>query len=273
MARRIIAPTLAVFLGLFLMSQSIRASINNAPILLQSKLLKTVDGRFINATIIEIMRKFQRKVLDIMIGDQDQTGKRIGRYQLDGVRYGAYSLTRHEEQFKKAQDASDVRVQDLQRLLRESKRDFMAIAGEFRVVVRGSKSIVAALVEESCTRRGRPGSLLCVWAKTKEADEDVLFDSHVKTFGEFTLFCSDLLNFLNDLVNSCPRANALFVERVERWKKIRECMTAIAGEVPVVKEAAFSLYVRKNYLDNLSLAEITPDRLKSIARAYKSHAA
>jgi len=275
MARRV-TMSMAMTLILALSVEVARGnSVNSKPLLLQSKILKTVDGRFINANIIEVMRKFQRKVLDIMIGDQDQTGRRTGRYLFDGSARGAYELSRFEEQLTKSADQSDqgTRAQELQGLLKDSKRDFMAIAGEFRVVARGSKPIIAALVEESCTRRGRPGSLLCIWARTKEADEDALFDGHVKTFGEYTQFCIDLLNFLGDLIHSCPRANTLFMERVDRWGKIRQCITTIASEVPVAKDPAFSLYVRKNYLDNLSSAEITPDRLKSIAATYKQHAA
>jgi len=249
------------------------------PITLQSKLLKTVDGSFINANIIEVMRKFQRKLLDIMIGDQDKSGKRTGRYLFEGKLCGAHELTRYEEGFKKSKEAGsvstnyDALVDQLRKLLSNSKRDFVAISSEFRVVARGSKPIIAALIEESCSRRGRPGSLLCVWARTKEADEDALFNQHVKTFNEFSLFCADLLNFLGDLIHSCPRANTLFMARVDKWARVREHMPAVMDAALRAKESEFCTYIRKNHLDTLALKDITLERVRAMAVSFKQHAA
>jgi len=258
---------------LSLLVSTIGAVSGNQPMQLQSQLLKTVDGRFINADIIEVMRKFQRKLLAIMLGDQDGSVNRVGRYKFNGKPCGAHELSRHEEQLKKATgvDAGDhdPRAQELQGLLRDAKRDFITIAGEFRAVARGSKPIIAALVEESCTRRGRAGSLLCQWSRMKEADEDALFDQNIKTFGDYSHFCVDLMNFLGDLIHSCPKANMLFMARVDKWAKVSQLMPVVMGADLQTKKTEFSTYIKKNHLDNMALKDITLERLRAMFTSFK----
>ena len=77
------------------------------------------------------------------------------------------------------------------------------------------------LTEEFCRKHNRPDSLLLNWSK---GDEVELYRKSVTSFKIFHIFSTDLMNFLADLIMSCPKA-------FNAYKK------SVKGE-PVLQEAA-----------------------------------
>ena len=244
---------------------------------LESPLLKTVDGNFINADTIEVMRRFQRKLVDIQFGERDKQGNRTGRYEFLGQRCSVHELCRHEmllTQHKETVSTQEhkKKAAALATLLTKAKDDFVKLGGEFRVVARGAKPIMAALIKESCAKRGRSHSVLVKWADCKEAAEDALFDRYITTLNQYEEFCVDLLNYLGDLVRSCPKANAQFQGRVKKWTKIRELIPKVLPADMRAQEMAFSTYIKKHHLDAMNIGDITLQRMQTIFTAFKAKA-
>ena len=141
---------------------------------------------------------------------------------------------------------------ELKELLRKIRTEFETLSIEFRGVARGSKPFMATLVEESCARRGRlHNSILYIWAKTDEAEEEQLFDDHVHTIRDLEMFFTDLHNFLGDMMASCPKARRQFQEKVIKFNKIK-------GFLP---ELGLSTKMQKEFLKqiNHSLARLKID--------------
>ena len=101
-------------------------------------------------------------------------------------------------------------------LLKTMKLDFNRIVTPFLGQARGAKEPMFLLISESCTKRNRPKSLLLDWAHSS-GDEMVSFDKSVTNFALFESFCGDLVDFLGDLVHSCPKARAQFEQLKEEY--------------------------------------------------------
>ncbi len=232
---------------------------------LESPLLALVDGASIgiNADVIELIRSFQRKIIDILLGDKQPDGSRRGRYEFEGKKYSAQALRKKEELLGSSQS--------LQQALAQAKKNFIDISDEFKAVARGSKPTMAILIEESCTKRNRMNSILIIWAKTKEVDENSIFDKHVNTFKDFEAFCVDLLNFLGDLVRSCPKAQEQSRQRFGKWSKIKELIPFVIPDATKENlDARFLKYVKINHLDKLSLADITDKKVIELFTQFQN---
>jgi len=71
----------------------------------------------------------------------------------------------------------------------------------------GTHAFTYPLAEEYCRKRERPDSLLLNWNK---GDEIELFRRSVNSFKIYSVFSNDLMNFLKDLIKSCPKAYSDF---------------------------------------------------------------
>ncbi len=255
-------------------------AIEDTAIPIKSTILSLVDGSFINANAIEVMQYFKHLVVGIRFGTHNGN-KRKGRYHLRGDYYGTYALAQHEVTLINTHGANAIRSIpewcELRPLLQQAKQDFLAIADRFRVLLSGAKEYLVSLMESSCKARKRDDSLLLCWARCcTAADENDLFDKQVGSFKLFEQFCIDLSNFFDDLTISCPRAYAKFKARDrarrEKWERIKDVMqnNSVIAEN---NQGAFMNYLKKKHLDKLSLADIKPDRLKSLAKDWASSAA
>lgn len=97
--------------------------------------------------------------------------------------------------------------------LEHFKQSFNAKAYVYLDSARGAKEQMLLLMEESCQKRDRMDSFILRWADAPEGSETVLSEKEIVTFKHFDLFLSDLLNFLEDLTYSCPKAFGQFVAK------------------------------------------------------------
>ncbi len=152
----------------------------------------------------------------------------------------------------------------LQALIEQAKVDFLITSQEFLAVARGAKGILVKLIEEDCQKRNRMGSLMIEWAKMKEGEEGILFEKRMHHFKDFYYFCIDLLNFVQDLVNSCPKAQKQFNARVKKWAKTKKILPGILKkETHKIDEITFLKYVKEQHLDHFTIEEITKQKIKS----------
>jgi hypothetical protein len=229
---------------------------------LQSTMLHAVDGNFLNADTLERVFSFKREVINIMWGAKDASGNIAGRYSFCGGLYGADELAK-KEQLQKSLTANKEFSQALQRM----KKDFLKASDKLKAIARGAKPAMGILIEESCARRQRMDSVLLLWAHTPEEEEDPIFDEKVKTVSDFTRFCFDLLDFIEDLLHSCPKARKLFEVRLEKWKKVEAILSSIMTEKPDIN---FLINIKTNHLDKWTLDQISADLLTRLLKTSKT---
>lgn len=175
--------------------------------------LALADGHFINNKTLELIFKACLNIQDIQLGDRNPNDRktRTGRYQYRKQRCSVVELADLEENF--------VGDPELNEVLARVKLDFENSVAKFIEQASGVKQMLVQLIKESCERRNRKNSLLLTWAEAPEGHETIIFNSDIQSFKEFNLFCQDLLNYLGDLVESCPKARKQFQEQNAKAQK------------------------------------------------------
>lgn len=245
---------------------------------LESRALSTVDGNFINADSLEIMRSFQRMLMNILLGEK-KDGKRAGSYNCNNKKMCVFELAQYEAQLEEQKNTYTPEVyatktHELSNALRIAKKDFLDRAQEFQKAVGGSKDNLVLLVEESCQKRNRQDSILMTWATTKAANEAQLFEQRITSARSFKTFLLDLFHFLGDLVHSCPKAHAQLQHRMKKFDKIKDILPEVFQSLnhsnKELLKKEFLKHIKLMHLDALSLDEITVPRLQKILKEVRS---
>jgi len=245
-------------------------------IILDSAILKMADGNVFNGDKVEFMRGTRRIILAFLLGDLLPNGQRKGKYKLAGTYHSIQSLARIEQEIKNSTDKKDIATQlALDELLTQAKADFIVQSNEFIKSGRGSKNILIVLIQEDCQKRNRLDSLLLDWAKTQDGQESTMFETHVTSFAIYYHFCTDLANFLLDLIHSCPKAEAQFKDRVAKWSAVKNILPTVLKKAHVktenINEIEFLKYLKERYLDHIALNEITPPVILPLLTEYIKH--
>ena len=102
-----------------------------------------------------------------------------------------------------------------------------------------------------------------------------MFEHHVTSFGHYYHFLTDLVNFLMDLVHSCPKAETQFKDRVAKWSAVKAILPAVLKKAHVkgeqVNEIEFLKYLKERYLDSIGLNEVTPHVIVPLLTEYIKH--
>jgi len=245
-------------------------------IILTSPVIVIADGSFINADKIEFIRKFRRKLLEFILGELLPNNQRKGKYNLFGKLHSIESLARIECEVNKGVTKKELETQSaLTELLTHAKADFIVQSNEFIESGRGAKNIMIVLIQEYCQKRNRLDSLLLEWAKTKEGQESTMFERQVKSFNDYYHFLTDLVNFLLDLIHSCPKAEGQFKDRVAKWSAVKAILPLVFKKAHVkgdyVNEIEFLKYLKERYLDSILINEITPQVIAPLLTEYIKH--
>lgn len=181
-------------------------------------IIDIIDGKSfgIHGELVGAVYKIARDVQAMHLGKRTPQG-RVGIYSFEGQMHTVKSLAVIEKEtneiLKDRTNAgyaqAEKRKADLNALLKVMKQEFNKIVTPFMAQARGAKEPMFLLISESCNKRNHPQSLLLNWAHSKE-DEMVSFDRSVTSFALFEDFCTDLVDFLGDLLRSCPKARAQF---------------------------------------------------------------
>jgi hypothetical protein len=245
-------------------------------ITLESSVIKVADGTFINADKIEFIRKYIRTLFSFLLGDQLPDHKRKGKYFFCGKWHSIQSLARIEQEISNSSEKTHSEMLlDLQELLTHAKADFIVQSAEFIESGRGAKNIMIILIQEDCQKHNRPDSLLLEWARTKEGQESTMFERQITSFGHYYHFLTDLVNFLLDLVHSCPKAELQFKDRVAKWSAIKAILPTVFKKAHVkseqINEIEFLKYLKERYLDSIMMNEITPQVIVPLLTEYIKH--
>jgi hypothetical protein len=239
------------------------ALLNYKGIKLDAEILKFSDGSFINADTIGVMRSLQHQVRLLLLGDRDKNGNRVGRYEVHGKKYAVMAL--HELEKKNPNDP------EIQKCLAVIIHDFIRISDGFSEQARGAKSMILQLIEESCQKRNRQDSLLLKWGSVSHEEEETIFRDNVKSVDSFMCFCTDLFNFFNDLIDSCPKALNKYNQRLEKWSKVRKMLPQVIANMKSNKEKinqnAFLSSLNQR-LEKIKVEDITLASVKTMLEAF-----
>lgn len=259
-------------LGVSLLATDVEKGIDKheAPkIVLDAKVLAIIDGNFLDGRKVQEMYYLRGKIYDFLFGAKNETGARVGFYFFNDKWCSLNDLLIAEEEL----DANDPHYEALKHalhaLLEQSKAEFLRISKKFSAESRSVKSVTTRLIEESCAKRNRGDSLLLKWADLTAANENEVFDNDILSFKDYTLFLTDLFNFLHDLSNSCPKAMKQFKERIEKCATIQQLTPAAMRKMNVtIDQKAFIKAVKSHYLDTIKTDKITIDIVCDLIRQF-----
>jgi hypothetical protein len=187
-------------------------------IILTSKAIQFVDGKSygVNRNTIAMIIHLSHLVKNMLNGFLDESGNRIGLYNLEHKPLWVKALILIEEQLLNDPEAKNsILYKELKDILEKVKRDYIETMRPFLDDARGAKHQMVMLITEWAEKAGRDSTSLLEWANTEENEEINSFMKRIQTFAQFDAFCEDLLAFFKVLVNSCPKAR-------EQYQKMRE---------------------------------------------------
>lgn len=249
---------------------------NSTPIVLDSALLKIIDGNFMNASRMESVVFMMNRIIDTMNGKKQPDGSRVGLYTLNGVMVTMSDLIVEEEGLlsivNEGAVLSDVQqntINQIKSQLQRSKAAFMEISQPLSAQTHSMKDVFIRLIADSLHKRGRNGAnALLTWAHLDPAEEKASFDNSMLTCKEYGVFLTDLFNFLTDMAHSCPKAWQQFKIRAEKLSKIKKMLPeAIARLKVTINENAFMSLVHTKYVDNLFIEDITIDLVCTLVKS------
>ncbi len=183
--------------------------------ILVSKLLKAIDGKSfgLHGKTIRAILVIRTRILHMLHGTAQKDGSRLGSYTFDGNTYTV-------SQLQEAEDESAVAAEIIHAWLNVVKADFGIQIHPFLELGRGFKPQMLILIEESLRLHRREDSILHMWAGEAEGQDMIAFERNVQSFDNLSVFLHDLLNFLDDLISSCPKACKQFIDslKTEREK-------------------------------------------------------
>jgi len=153
-----------------------------------------------------------KKIMYIKDGQRVDT-KVIGMYMLGNERLSIRQLAELEKE-----NPHDPR---LGAILKEAKNDFIESNKHFIKNIEPVKKLILSLIQEFCERRHKSDSIILRWGQARSGGEAEVFDTNVQNFANFDLFLNDLVLFLKDLINSCPKAR----EQYREWYKHNKLFT------------------------------------------------
>jgi len=136
--------------------------------------------------------------------------KELLRYEYNNKEYAIKDIAKIEAALYKNPTPSEYTTEQknaLRVILIHAQADFLEIVEKFIINIKNTRSLMTALIEESCTLRKNPDCYLLKWThfNGSESEKDV-FRRDITSSKELTIFCKDLINFLSDLAHSCPNA-------------------------------------------------------------------
>ena len=223
------------------------ASTATEAVILESHVISHIDGLFIKADLIECMHKARKELIAII--EQHH----LHEHAQQEMAFGTLSA---EEQI----------------VFTQAKEAVKRIIHHFAGNTCTAKGILTLLIKEDCVKRNRLDSPLLDWAETPEEQEELAFEQSMTNARTLYTFCVDLANFIHDLIQSCPKACALFNERRAKEHHIFTLLpTALKKyNIPQATHStiAFFKFVKKEHIDELQLEDITLETVEELLAEY-----
>lgn len=132
------------------------------------------------------------------------------QYDYNHAQYPIKDLAKIETALYKntpVNEQTDQLKKELAIALNYAQADFLEIGEKFLINLKNTRSLMIALIEESCQLRNNNTCYLLQWAQLNdEFNEKDIFRRDITSIKALTIFCKDLVNFLGDFAHSCPKA-------------------------------------------------------------------
>ncbi len=185
------------------------SSVSINAIRLTAPILKRIDGIFINGERVKEMLWVRKELVNRLDGHKTRNAAvRLGHYNFEDRTYTLKELVVLEKEIIK--EANPDRLKTFKELFETVLEEFIKISNPFMEPISKMKALVLPLIKESCEKRERLDSYLLQWGEVKKGDEIKMIREQITTFAQIELFCDDLVNYLQDILNSSPKAVAQF---------------------------------------------------------------
>lgn len=177
--------------------------------ILTSSLLNLIDGVSfgVNEKKIHAMIIIRGDIQHILYGSL-KGNSRVGLFTVNNQLYSV-------KQLFDAEKNNTLSKQALHTGLISAKKYFSKKIEPFLELAHGSKPEMLILIKESLRLHGRKNSILHMWAKEPEGDDMVGFEREVQSVESLYIFLNDLLNFIDDLISSTPKACAQYLDTIK----------------------------------------------------------
>ena len=246
-------------------------------ITLESPVLHTLDGAAIgiNAEVVHLIIYARKAINQQLLGFHNADKSYTGMYTFNDKQYSIAQLVALED--KAIESGNIVDTEAMQDILRTAKQDFLNKVHPFMENARNSKRSLLALIEEDCIRRNLDDhTLLIKWGEAKtDQDELAIFDQHINSIRLFNRFCCDLLNFLGDLLASCPKGTEQFKHLCEKRNKALTLIPQLHGLQKISLEKReklkndFAQYLFVHHLNKLNMTDITASKLETLLSEFE----
>lgn len=193
----------------------------NENVILDSAIIRTADGHFITYDDIGIMLQLREYLRTILYGTKDSHGTIVGPYTFDNTAHSLRSLTILEKKL-------DANLRN--KWLKEVRDAFKERTKDTKKRAEGTKTQQYMYIKESCRLHNRTNSVLLLWAQAPEGKEDDAIDTYVLSFYDMAKFVIDLMNFLDDMISSCPKAKKQFLDRIPNTQE-REKLNTLLNHI------------------------------------------
>lgn len=177
----------------------------NTNVVIDSKSLRIFEGKSIGLTHEHIRAKLiiRTQILHMLHGVA-KDGKREGLYIFNNEKYTVMQLA--ELEARNRIDAT---------WIKHVKQEFAKQIQPFLDLGRGFKPQMLIFISESLRLHHRDftKSILLKWAESN--DDMQAFNVYVRSFHDLSEFLYELLNFLDDLISSCPKAKQQFLDNLK----------------------------------------------------------
>ncbi|HEV2600855.1 MAG TPA: hypothetical protein VGT41_01025 [Candidatus Babeliales bacterium] len=190
-------------------------------IILESEALKFGDGKSFGITGNHIGFTLQvaRKLDQLLFGSKNKSGHYTGIFTFRGEPHSIRTLALLEKELLALPNLDQATKNDLANMLIEIKNTFNETVLPFIKHTHGIRPMILTLIEESCQKRNRMDSFLFTWGKCREGAEAETINKSFHSVVELDRFVTDLIGFLTDFANSCPKAYKQFVDMVNNKQK------------------------------------------------------
>jgi len=154
--------------------------------------------------------KEEQQLLDEHTARLEKEQKKIKKkYMKNPTQYNKNLKTLNREYAKK--------IGPLITILKKVKKELMTVTKPFLEQARSAKEFLLPLMKEWAVKAGRPFSPLLRWHDDDNKNEIERFKQNVNSFYRVDEFCTDLVNFNESIIYSCPRGYKQFIKQLSSF--------------------------------------------------------
>ena len=166
-----------------------------------------IDSDFLNGSIHTAHEKAMAYLAEHL---HAQEYKKPITYHLGNKYYSLKELQMIEHTFQKEnKPLSEAQKELFAIILIQLQADFLTIVEQFLINVKAARELMIEIISESCKLRQKTDAYLLKWSKIDPNEsEKLVFKRDISNCSSLSIFCSELIDFLEDFASSCPNALA-----------------------------------------------------------------